>query len=564
MIESGKPKVLIVDDCEDFLEIMVEDLGDKYDVITAANGANAVDLLDSVTPEVVILDINMPGENGFQICREIRIMPALKFSRIILVTGGMELSEKLKAFDCGADSYLMKPLSKEELIAKIESYLRLANSERSLAANINELEEKVRIRSEQLFHNQNVAFIGMHAAELVHNLSNPLAILRGNLLQMKKQLPEEKRLHRALSALDRMQQTIKSILDHGRKNTFQNIENTCVSHLIKDELQLLDVNQFFKYQVETSLDLAENAVVQGSLYHFSQVLSNLIKNALDAMHQQPIKKLTIRTYQAEGQIKIIINDTGHGIDSHDLVKIFNPFYSTKPMISEKNEPIGTGLGLAYVKRFVEYYGGNITIESKLGIGTTVTVSIPAAEVDDVQASSIGTIPVKEDTELNYENTRLQELEQYKILYSPNEQSFDELVNLAAKICQTSMVGISIVGHQQVWFKSKQGLTAEHLEHSQLFCREVVNTKRPLIITDTMQVVRYMNHPLVANGPKIRFYIGLPLINANGFAIGAFCIFDTKSRKFSTFQMESLHTLARQATNLLEWRKQSLQLLLSVA
>jgi len=138
----------------------------------------------------------------------------------------------------------------------------------------------------------------------------------------------------------------------------------------------LKANPFFKHNIRTELAWGNLPLYRGIYAHFSQSLGNLIKNAIDAMYASEQKVLSVRTGVQNNAIFIRIADTGHGIPKERMLKIFNPFFTTKPLTASDERPTGTGLGLSSAKEMISSYGGEIFAESQVGRGSIFTVSLP--------------------------------------------------------------------------------------------------------------------------------------------------------------------------------------------
>jgi len=149
-----------------------------------------------------------------------------------------------------------------------------------------------------------------------------------------------------------------------------------LNELLKDQVELLRANSFFKHKVTTEMKLGAIPPYRGIYHHFSQSIGNLISNAVDAMYKSEQKVLTIETSVREGFICADITDTGHGISEKKMEKIFNPFYTTKPLTAGDDRPTGTGLGLASAKEMIESYDGKILVRSAEDAGSTFTVMLP--------------------------------------------------------------------------------------------------------------------------------------------------------------------------------------------
>lgn len=159
-----------------------------------------------------------------------------------------------------------------------------------------------------------------------------------------------------------------------------------------------------------------------------------------------------------------------------------------------------------------------------------------------------------------EAQRLIALQKYGVLDSISEDEFDEINALAAQICQTPMALISFIDRDRQWFKSKIGIDVNETPREISFCGHAINTPHePFIVSDTLKDDRFFDNPLLTGDPEIRFYIGVPLVNSSGFALGTICALDYQSRTLSTEQVRSLNTLAKSVINLLELRIKNIEL-----
>lgn len=150
-----------------------------------------------------------------------------------------------------------------------------------------------------------------------------------------------------------------------------------------------------------------------------------------------------------------------------------------------------------------------------------------------------------------ESERIAVLQSYHILDTLPEPNFDQLVKLAATICDVPISLISLVDERRQWFKAKLGLEISETPRDLAFCAHALLQPEPLIIADATQHPRFQDHPLVQAEPHIRFYAGVPLQSPEGSSLGTFCVIDRKPRELTPFQLSSLHILANQAMQLLE-------------
>ncbi|MEH1801277.1 MAG: PAS domain S-box protein [Nostoc sp.] len=154
-----------------------------------------------------------------------------------------------------------------------------------------------------------------------------------------------------------------------------------------------------------------------------------------------------------------------------------------------------------------------------------------------------------------ESQRLEVLNQYQILDTPPEEVFDELVQLAANLCETPIALISLVDAEREWFKSKTGVTISEVSRSISFGSYTILQNQILIIPDTLQDERFATNPLVTSNPYFRFYGGVPLITSSGFALGSLCVIDFAPRNLSVKEQVALQQLARQIIRYLELKLQ---------
>ena len=127
---QAKKRVLAVDDCQLNLEIIKEVLGDEYDIRTATSGREALEVAFDFRPDIVLLDIMMPGMDGYEVCHQIRVDPALWHTRIIMVSAKTMTSERIEGYQAGTNVYIAKPFDGDELLNQIRKELRQAALEK--------------------------------------------------------------------------------------------------------------------------------------------------------------------------------------------------------------------------------------------------------------------------------------------------------------------------------------------------------------------------------------------------------------------------------------------------
>jgi hypothetical protein len=161
--------------------------------------------------------------------------------------------------------------------------------------------------------------------------------------------------------------------------------------------------------------------------------------------------------------------------------------------------------------------------------------------------------------LQNEKKRLKVLWQYEVLDTVPEEVFDDLTELAARICEAPIALISLVDEKRQWFKSKVGVTVSETSRDLSFCAYAITQADLFIVPDATRDERFAKNPLVTSEPKIRFYAGAPLITPDGHALGTLCVIDKVPRELRPEQKQALRILARHVVSQLELRRRSREL-----
>lgn len=158
-----------------------------------------------------------------------------------------------------------------------------------------------------------------------------------------------------------------------------------------------------------------------------------------------------------------------------------------------------------------------------------------------------------------EQERLKTLCEYNILDSKDEIEFNEIVRLASNICDSEISLISLIDESRQWFKAKVGLETNETPREQAFCAHAIHNSEIMEVEDTHEDYRFFDNPLVLDGPRIRFYAGMPLETEGGLRLGTLCVIDSKPKTLDDRQREALKILANQVIKLMELRIRNFQL-----
>lgn len=367
---SEKVKFLLVDDVEENL-IALEALlrGDDREIYKASSGSQALELLLVHDFALALLDIQMPGMDGFELAELMRGMERSKRIPIIFVTaGGSEPLRAFRGYESGAVDVLFKPIDPNVLRQKAETFYQLYCQRL-------QLEQAVRIREDVL-------------AIVSHDLRTPLGVIHAStavfLDPRYAPTPAQARDQylRIMRNVDLMNRMIGDLLDmvnlrSGRLSIQWKVEP--MRGLIQESVAVYEKPAREKgLQLELH-PLAQDIQMSCDRARLVQVFSNLLGNAVKFCKAGD--SITVRSAARGGVLTFEVADTGPGIAASDLPHIFDPYWS-----AGKHKSSGTGLGLYIAKGIVEAHGGNLRVTSEAGNGATFCVTLPVIGSTTLQTS----------------------------------------------------------------------------------------------------------------------------------------------------------------------------------
>jgi len=356
-------RLLLIEDDTSIRSALAEMLGDEgYVVATATNGREALDMLrQSPIPDAIVLDLMMPVMDGWEFRVEQRGDPLL--AGIPLLAMSADLSAKARAI--AADAYLRKPIDFPELLRLLHEIVARAARTRLATAD-------------------RMAALGTLAAGIAHEINNPLTYVIANLQTLADRLPTSSDetvrdlseiVGEALQGAERIRRLVKEVQLVAPGQHAERLANIALREPLRAALALTE-NQI-KHRARLVCDLQPDLYVRGDHDRIEQLFVNLLLNAVQAIpegraHENEIR-VDVSALPGRGAAVVRIEDTGTGIPLEVQERVFQPFFTTKPVGQ------GTGLGLSICRGIVTALGGEISFESEPASGTTFRVVLPTTD-----------------------------------------------------------------------------------------------------------------------------------------------------------------------------------------
>lgn len=371
MSSDNENTVLIVDDNPENLSVLSDYLQKaQFKVLVAEKGESALKRLKHIKPDIILLDVIMPGINGFETCRQLKKDPQFQEIPVIFLTALSDTIDKVEDFKVGAINYITKPFKQEEVLVRLKTHLTISRLQKELQAKNDQL---------TILNQEKNEFLGIAA----HDLKNPLSAIQGliNLIesrydQMSKEQVMEM-LRMVSNSSKKMFALIKNLLDvnaieSGKKNILlQTIDILPTVQSLVRHYSDKAIAKNITVQLQSQEKPYTAFVDENSLY---QVLDNLISNAIK--YSPHGKNITVRMSEDEQQVRCEIQDDGPGLSESDQQKLFGKF--TRLTAQPTGGESSTGLGLFIVKKLVEAMNGKVWCESELGHGATFIVEFQSA------------------------------------------------------------------------------------------------------------------------------------------------------------------------------------------
>ncbi|MDD5730697.1 MAG: hybrid sensor histidine kinase/response regulator [Candidatus Omnitrophica bacterium] len=353
---SDKQAILIVDDepqNRELLQSLLLPLG--YETLSASNGEEALSIINDKRIDLVLLDVMLPGMDGFQVCKAIKSNERTKVLPVVMVTVLKEKEDRIVSLELGADDFLSKPINKMELLARVRSLLRIKSLHDQLEQSYTKLKDLQKLKDDL-------------SAMISHDINNFLAGIRGNLdlafFEVDK-LPEEVKryLNVASECTNDIIKLVTDFMDINRMEENKltlNKENLDINALISEAVGAMD-----SVAKEAGVELA--GVKDNNPLYFKadktlilRTITNLIINSIKFTPAGG--KINVFCRQDPDGLRVWVKDTGSGIPKEYKERIFEKFSQVE--VKQANLKKGRGLGLTLCKLAVEAHGGKIWVESE--------------------------------------------------------------------------------------------------------------------------------------------------------------------------------------------------------
>jgi signal transduction histidine kinase len=369
---------LLVDDLDEnllALEALLQ--RDGLVCLKAHSGEEALELLLVHNVALALLDVQMPGMDGFQLAEFMRGSERARHIPIIFVTAGSaDNRRRFRGYEAGAVDFIQKPIEPDVLRSKASVFFDLYQQRQQIQAQRDELSayaEELRT-----VDRRKTEFIAM----LAHELRNPIMAFSGGARLLKKQLDpaqaEEirERMERQAFHLSRLIEDLTDISRIGQGKISLRPEKIDLQTILTSALETSQT-QIDSAGHELTLDLPEHTVwLQADKTRIAQVVSNLLNNA--AKYTPPGGKITVTARADVDVVTIVVSDNGIGVPADMQSRIFEIF--TQVQTEDATPQAGLGIGLALVKQLVELHGGSVTVASEgTGKGSTFAVQLPLLE-----------------------------------------------------------------------------------------------------------------------------------------------------------------------------------------
>ncbi len=369
---SENPMILIVVHSTHSLGVLVDYLkGFGFRVLVANDGEGGLNLLEYLKVDIILLDVLLPGMDGFETCRRLKAQESTRDIPVIFITSQANTMDKVRGFSLGAVDYITRPIQSEEVLARLRTHLTMQSLQQTLA------EKNLRLQEEIAEREKLIEELDAFAHTVAHDLKNPLGVVINYAQFMKK--------YSTRLSVEDLQKYADNLVKNGQKMSNIINELLLLASVRKEEveLELLDMGEIVA-DVQSRLDFmieesgAEIIVPEmwpaawGYGPWVEEVWTNYVSNAIKYGGRPPRIELGA-TPRTDGGVRCWVRDNGNGLTRGERSRLFIPFTRLNQVSAE-----GHGLGLSIVQRIVEKLGGQVGVESEgvPGHGSVFSFTLP--------------------------------------------------------------------------------------------------------------------------------------------------------------------------------------------
>jgi len=383
---NNQGTILIVEDTSillSFLNTILEEQG--FATIPADSGELALKYLETQIPDLILLDILMPGIDGYEVCRQIKMQEHLKHIPIIFLTALTNKNDRVKGLKLGAVDYIIKPFEEEELLLKVQNHIvlrrltvEIQNKTDELLNYKEHLEEIVQKRTEELevINATKDKFFSI----IAHDLKNPFTSIMyfSDVMEIDTNTLDVNGLLQNLQNINTSAKNAYKLLENlliwARSQTgkIEFAREKCFLNTLFKEAYDITYSTARNKNISLTFDNVENVEIFADKNMINTILRNLIINAVKYTNRRGEVKVKAKILNNAVQISVM--DNGVGIKLETIEKLFKTSQKVSTAGTEKET--GTGLGLILCKEFVEKHGGKILVESEVGKGSNFKFTLP--------------------------------------------------------------------------------------------------------------------------------------------------------------------------------------------
>ena len=369
-INPSEYKVLIVDDViSNVLLLKVLLNNEKFQIVTASNGTEALAQVKKEKPDLVLLDVMMPDISGFDVAKQMKADPEMSDIPIIFLTALNSTADIVKGFQVGGNDFISKPFNKEELIIRVTHQISLVAAKRIIVAQTEELRKTIMGR-DKLY------------SVIAHDLRSPMGSIKMVLNMLILNLPSEtigEEMYELLTMANQTTEDVFSLLDNLLKWTKSQIGKLKVVYQEFNMVEVVEsVSEIFTMvaglkNIKFLQDMpVVPVVVRADIDMLKSLILNLISNAIKFSNEG--SEVLVSLTEEDGMAIVSVKDSGCGIDEENQKKLLHT--DTHFSTFGTNNEEGSGLGLLLCQDFIVKNGGKLWFTSKKGEGSTFSFSVP--------------------------------------------------------------------------------------------------------------------------------------------------------------------------------------------